>query len=226
MATISAATRPVDGARETIHALPALRARRATWSRRRDLGELLFAYRRNRLLDERRLHRADRIRGEASNLSRNHAPARNRERLLFDRRQVSVSEDRHQPDKSSWRLATLHTRALAKRARPGSRRICRFYRGLVSDLQVQREKRARERPCPGSIPAARGCEIEGRLDQRRPGHHEITSTIWPAGCPIIRALSGQIGGADCVSGIAHQKYPTRQTRNDFNRSCFTITYEN
>src|SRR5205085_4299851 len=57
--------RPVDGTRQTVHgilaardaALPALRPRRATRTRGRDLGELLFARRRPRLLDERRLDR-------------------------------------------------------------------------------------------------------------------------------------------------------------------------
>src|SRR4029077_4937220 len=101
-----------------------------------------------------------------------------------------------------------------------------FYRGLVSHLQVQREDRARSSAGAGSVPAARRCEIESRLDQWRPGDYEITSTIWPARCPIIRALSGQIGRADCISGIAHAAYLTRQTRNHHNYRRFTISYEN
>src|SRR5256885_9121327 len=52
---ILAATRSVDGSRETIHgvlavrdfALSSLRARRSTRTRRRNLGELLFAHHRD-----------------------------------------------------------------------------------------------------------------------------------------------------------------------------------
>src|SRR5438270_4095570 len=80
---ILAATRFVDGSRETIHgvlavrdfALSSLRARRSTRTRRRDLGELLSARHRDRLLDERRVHRADCIRVETSRRARAHARA-------------------------------------------------------------------------------------------------------------------------------------------------------
>src|SRR2546421_7168821 len=74
---ILAATRSVDGSRETIHgvlavrdfALSSLRARRSTRTRGRNLGELLFVNRCNRVLDERRVYLADSIGGKAHGCS-------------------------------------------------------------------------------------------------------------------------------------------------------------
>src|SRR5207253_413966 len=65
LAALSAKAGTLDAPREAIHgisaprdtALPALRARRATRPRGRDLGELFSALREYRVLDERRIRR-------------------------------------------------------------------------------------------------------------------------------------------------------------------------
>ena len=48
-------------------------------------------------------------------------------------------------------------------------------------------------------------KIQSRLDQRRSRDHENFETIWPAGCPIVRALPGGQIEPIVVSGIAHAK---------------------
>ena len=55
----------------------------------------------------------------------------------------------------------------------------------------------------------RGRQIEGRLDQRRSGHHKIIATIWPSGCPTLRALPWQGRRPVCVSGVADEEYHPR-----------------
>src|SRR4030095_5255770 len=95
LAEISAAARTVDGPREAIHGIsPArdtafsnLRPRRATRTRWRNLGELLFVNRGDRLLDERRVHFADRVGSKANSHHLAHARTLARQRRLFYRRQ-------------------------------------------------------------------------------------------------------------------------------------------
>src|SRR5438067_10328405 len=152
MAAISATAWSVDGACETVHGflvardvtVPSLRPRRPTRTRRRDLGELFFAQCRHRLLDERRFHLAGSIRSETNIRSLAYVPALALQRRLFHRRQISLIENRHRRLRRTRRLATVHAGTFAKRARSGPCRVRRFYRGLVSHLQIQREDGARE----------------------------------------------------------------------------------
>src|SRR2546423_5827115 len=127
MDEISSAARAMDGSRETVHGIFAardvvvlnLRAWRATWPRRRDLGELLLAYHRDRLLDERRVHCSNGVRNETNRDVLAHPLTLDRQRRVFHRRQISVGEDRHRAINLRRRLATIHARTIAKRTRRG-----------------------------------------------------------------------------------------------------------
>ena len=100
LAALSAKAGTLDAPREAIHgvsapgdtALPALRARRATRPRGRDLGELFSALREYRVLDERRIRRAERIGCDETDFHRAPARACNLQRYLFHRREVSLNE--------------------------------------------------------------------------------------------------------------------------------------
>ena len=144
VAATSAKAGSMDAARETVHgipaagdaAFPALRGRRAAWSRRGDLGELLFAGHQHRMLDERRIRSTDSVSRKANSRARAHASACPREWRLFHRREISLRKYCFGRFTSPGRLAGIHARAFASGARTGPFCLCRFYGGMVSHLQI------------------------------------------------------------------------------------------
>src|SRR5260370_22830496 len=140
LAALLAKAGAVDAARKAIHgisvardvALSALRARRPTGSRWRNLGELFFADDRDRVLDERRVCSADRIGREAKCRARAHARNRAREWHLFYRRQISFREHCLGLLTTPRRPAGVHTRAFKNGTRTGAFWGCHFYVRLVS----------------------------------------------------------------------------------------------
>ena len=147
------------------------------------------------LLDERRsFSLPTSIARHASDRARAHARARHRQRLLFHWRKISRRADS--------RLLKPHDPAIGSRSRPS---VCRRRsRKATPSLSISPRPGASpanstKPPCSKAnsrarrIQAQRHCEIESRLDQCRSGDHENFETIWPAGCPTLRALSsGQI----------------------------------
>jgi len=144
LAALSAKAGSMDAARETVHGIPAagdaalssLRARRATWSRRGDLGKLLFAGHQHRMLDERRIRSTDRVSRKANSRARAHASACPREWRLFHRREISLSKYCFGRFTAPGRLAGIHARAFANGVRTGPFCICRFHCCVVSHLQI------------------------------------------------------------------------------------------
>jgi thiol:disulfide interchange protein DsbD len=212
---------PTASAKARVIAAVTICARRATRAGRRDLGELFSARSRHRLLDQGRVFNTDRFGESARHRGGNDVDPARAQRRLLHRQTVSLRASRSGSN-SVGRLAAVHPRTIASRARPGPRRVYRFYRGLVSHLQIQRAQRTRERGRARRVPNPRRDQIESRLDQRRSDNHEIVATIWPAGCPIIRALSGAIGSADCLSRVVDQKYVAGKTWNTPADSCRKI----
>ena len=136
------------------------------------------------------------------------------ERLLFHRRKIRARRSsrpvrslttatgnlsRPSVCKPNWRRATPSSSISPP---PGASPANSTKRTVLESAAVREAFRAPRRR-----------QIEGRLDERRSRDHKIIATIWPAGCPIIRALPGQNRGTDCVSGIAHQEYHPGKTRN-------------
>src|SRR4029077_19491705 len=144
LAAISAKVRSVDAACETIHGLsaightvvPSLRAWCPAWLGRSDLGKLFSARNQCRLLDEGRLRSANGVGTEAKCRLRAHVRARAWKRHLFHWRQISIDQCRVSRFTTSRRLAGIYTRAFASGAGAGALGVCRFYRGMVSYLQI------------------------------------------------------------------------------------------
>ena len=84
---------------------------------------------------------------------------------------------------------------------------------MVSHVQIQRGQCAREQCRARGVSASCRRQIESRLDQRRSGDHEAITAIRPSRRSALRALSGKIGRADCLPGIAHQGHGLGETRN-------------
>src|SRR6266849_2193094 len=166
---------------------------------------MFFARRQHRLLDERRIHFAGCLNPSQDDRDNYDVDLARAQWNLFHWRQVSFLQAR---DKfaTRWWLAGVHARAFARGVGGRPLCLCRFYGGLVPDLQIQRGQRAGKRRRARSVSAPRYCQTESRLDERRSGHYKIIATIWPPGCPTVCALSRQIRKTDCLSGIAYQEY--------------------
>ena len=195
-----------DGLSSPRHApISSFRSRRRTRRERRHLDVGVSARSQSCLLDERPISFAYNIAPDARRRARAHARARNRQRLLFHRPKISRCSTLRGRNAIARRLATIHARTFAGRTGAGSFRLRRFHRRLVYHLQIQRSDRSRKRRRARRISAQRHREIESRLDERRSGDHKNFETIWPPGCPILRALpGGRI--SHHISGVAHQEY--------------------
>ena len=129
---------------------------------------------------------------------------RPRQRLLFHRSKIWRHENCGLQPGQGW-LDFLQPRARPDRAGARPQRLRRFHRRLVHHLQIQRSLRSRKRSGEERVYALRHRENEGRLDERRPGHHKNFETIRTRRCPIIRALPGD--GAQPTSHLAGTAHP-------------------